>query len=89
MARFIATVQGQSGPASRIGSAGSGIESHPRGWNVGVRVVGAVDPETGEDVFRIYATRGSNGGDFGTLLGTLTAQNGRGDFVPTFAEAGS
>lgn len=70
MARFIATVQGQAGSASRLGSERSGIEAHPRGWNVGVEVIGYV--EDGRDVFHVYATGGSNAASSRKLIGTVT-----------------
>jgi hypothetical protein len=70
VARFIATVRGQAGPASRLGSERSGIEAHPRGWRVGVEVVGHV--EDGRDVFYVYATGGSDAACSRKLIGTVT-----------------
>jgi len=60
MARFYAEIQGNRGTASRMGTANSGIQSHIRGWDIGVKVIGGVD-ENGNDVFHVYKTGGSNG----------------------------
>ena len=73
MSRYYASVRGGKGEATRQGHERSGIESHTRGWTVGVRVVGR--PLAGEpgvcDRFDIYATGGSNGSDPDTLIGTV------------------
>jgi hypothetical protein len=45
-----------------MGSAGSGITAHPRGWNIGVRVDGSRDFEEPErDRFEVRLTGGSGG----------------------------
>lgn len=62
MARFYASIQGNKGEASRMGSAGSGISGHIRGWDSGVEVFGHVN-QKGEDEFHVYSTGGSNGGE--------------------------
>lgn len=62
MARFRATIQGQRGEASRLGSKNSGITASINGWNLGIYVEAKVDPVTGEDVFYVWKTGGSNGG---------------------------
>lgn len=48
---------------------GNSMITHTRGWNSGVEVLCSV--EDGEDVFRIYATSGSNGGNRRRLIGAL------------------
>ena len=60
MSRFYASIQGSRGEATRQGTPKSGIQGHIRGWRVGVKVRGFND--NGHDVFRVYATSGSNGG---------------------------
>lgn len=75
MARFRATIYGQRGHASRLGSANSGIESNTNGWQSGVNVVGSVDIE-GNDVFNIYATGGS-GVSLSFYVGTVRIINGK------------
>ena len=60
MARFLGSVQGSRGEATRLGH--SSIEAHPRGWDVGVSVVGmpAVD-DAERDAFTVRLSGGSNG----------------------------
>lgn len=74
MAQFMAEIQGNRGYVSRLGSRESGIWAHVHGWNVGVRVIGIVD-ETGEDVFMVYATSGSNGGKNDVLVAKVMRED--------------
>jgi hypothetical protein len=62
MAHFMSTIKGGRGPASRLGSAKSGMVARVNGWNSGVTVEAGVDSD-GRDVFAVYATGGSNGGN--------------------------
>lgn len=83
VARFYASIQGQRGEATRMGSASSGIRGHVRGWNVGVAVEGRDD--SGRDVFDVFATGGSNGTE-AFRLGTVQRMPGgerRVVFIPT------
>ena len=59
MAQFRATIQGQRGVASRLGSKKSGLEVTANGWGVGVRVSVRHSEETGQDIFCVYKTQGS------------------------------
>ncbi len=59
MARFYCDMQGNRGEATRMGSKDSGIRSHPRGWNLGIRVQGYAEGE--RDVFYVMLTGGSHG----------------------------
>jgi len=60
MSRFYGSVRGSAASeAARQGSAGSGIEGHIRGWEMGIEVRMGVDP-TGADVAQVFITRGSN-----------------------------
>jgi len=77
MAHFIADISGSRGPASRLGSKSSGIQSHTRGWAAGVEVVGRNDAELG-DVFDIYATTGSSPRGRRAFVGYVDA---RGQFI--------
>lgn len=61
MARFYASIQGNRGEATRMGTASSGISGHIRGREVGCRV-NAVTDRNDDDVVQITATSGSNGG---------------------------
>ena len=59
MAQFYASIQGNRGQATRMGTKNSGIQGHIRGWDVGVAVECSVDKD-GHDVCYVYATQGSN-----------------------------
>lgn len=59
MAQFYASMQGNRGQATRMGTKNSGLTAHVRGWNIGVRV--CLTHRDGEDVVTIYRTNGSNG----------------------------
>lgn len=73
MARFYASINGQARTtATRRGNKASGISGHIRGWDSGVRVEGSYDPDTDADVFRVYATPGSNGHGSDRLIATIT-----------------
>jgi len=73
MARYRGTIEGQRGPASRLGSASSGLRVTCHGWQSGVTVTarvlddgpgsvpGALKP--GEDIFTIEATSGNGYND--------------------------
>lgn len=76
--RFLAAIQGERGEVSRLGNADSGIEARAQGWEVGVKIVGRVID--GEDVFHIYANKGSNGGTYSEFLGSVKLEDG----VPVF-----
>ena len=70
MSRFYAEIQGNRGPATRCGSKSSGVWSHTRGWNVGVKVYCHVN-EDGEDEIHVYRTSGSNGSGHDELLSVV------------------
>ena len=74
MSRFYASIQGNRGMATRQGFESSGIHSHTRGWNVGIRVFGSVN-DTGEDEFRVILTGGSQGAKSDRRLGTFTVKD--------------
>lgn len=71
MAHFYASISGNRGEATRMGSKASGITGHIRGWDSGVRVNGRVDDE-GRDVFDVYATGGSRGVKSDQFIATIT-----------------
>lgn len=59
MSRFYGDLTGQAKTtATRRGSAKSGIRSHVRGWDVGVKVF--ANDKGGKDEIQIYVTTGSN-----------------------------
>jgi hypothetical protein len=72
MARFYADIQGNRGEATRMGTAGSGISAHPRGWNIGVKVDGYPSiGDSGRDEFAVRMSAGSNGGGVSVPLATV------------------
>lgn len=81
MSRFYADITGGRGTATRQGHTASGIRGHIRGWQSGVKVYGRA---TGElDVFDIYATGGSGGGESDRFIGhVLRDAEGSVEFVP-------
>lgn len=82
MARFFGLVSGRAKEATRLGH--DGIRTEARGWHVGVTVYGEASRETGRDVFRIVATRGSAQNSTALALGTVTLdEDGRVTFKPS------
>ena len=75
MARFRATMQGQRGMASRLGSTKSGINVRVNGWNLGVSVYGYVDPDSGQDTFLVFRTGGSHGYKPSSPIITITDES--------------
>ena len=69
MAQFYASIQGNRGGATRMGTKKSGIHGHIRGYGVGVRVECYHDKATGKDEVFAYRTSGSNGGRRDELIG--------------------
>ena len=61
MAQFRATIKGSRGVASRLGTKKSGIVCSVNGWNSGIRVEAFYDKDSGQDVFTVFETGGSNG----------------------------
>ena len=75
MAHFIGKLQGRRGSTSRLGDKRKGIHATLNGWNFGLYVElsheGEPDSGSGQDVVRIYQTKGSNGGGEKALVLTL------------------
>jgi hypothetical protein len=65
MSYFYGSIEGNAKTqATRIGTKNSGMISHTRSWNKGVKVVVVYDKEQKQNVFNIYETKGSlNSGD--------------------------
>lgn len=61
MAQFYASIRGNRGEGTRMGSKASGMQGHIRGWNIGIRVNLFHNEETGKDEVAVYKTGGSNG----------------------------
>ena len=71
MAQFYASIQGNRGQATRMGTKNSGIQGHIRGWDVGVAVECSVD-KGGHDVCYVYTTGGSNGVGSRIMIASVT-----------------
>lgn len=71
MARFRATIHGNRGLSSRLGTAKSGMISKVNGWNIGVKIIAFVG-EDGNDRIEIYKTGGSNMATKDKLIHTVT-----------------
>lgn len=72
MAQYRATIQGQRGQASRLGSKKTGIRAKVNGWNIGVDVDIYFDAKTGQDRISIYRTGGSNARSMPELIADFT-----------------
>lgn len=74
MSRFYASIQGNRGEVTRQGTAKSGINAHPRGWDLGVRVRGYADGD--DNVFAVWLTSGSGyGGPADKLIGRFRVED--------------
>ena len=72
MAHFYASIQGNKGEATRMGTKDSGIRGHIHGWDIGCEVLCTYNPRTDEDEVTIYLTSGSRGYHPKIHLGTFT-----------------
>jgi hypothetical protein len=81
MARFRATIKGQRGEASRLGSLASGLSARVNGWDSGV-LVRASGSHTHGDEFCIYMTSGSIGRDTDVYLGRVAFHEGKIRWIP-------
>jgi hypothetical protein len=62
MARFLGSIKGSRGRATRLGTPASGIEVSAQGWSAGVTVYGSPDGDySDQDQFEVWATGGSSG----------------------------
>jgi hypothetical protein len=59
MAQFYMTIRGSGADATKTGTKGSGGHAMVHGWDCGI-IVDANHHSDGFDLFRIYATGGSN-----------------------------
>ena len=70
MSRFYGSLSGSAKTAAtRRGNGVSGIDSHTRGWDGGIRVEGFADGD--DDVFLVYVTGGSNMASYQKQVGRL------------------
>ena len=80
MARFLGSVQGSRGEATRLGTPNSGMSARVQGWRSGVRVEAYAEGD--EDVFVIHSTGGSNGSSSEVTIGTVKLQDEELKFIP-------
>lgn len=73
MAHFRATIHGQRGPASRLGSPKSGIHARINGWDLGVEIEARV--VDGKDVFYVFKTSGSNAKELPLLIARIDPES--------------
>ena len=76
MAHFYASIQGNRGEATRMGTKSSGIDGHIRGWTSGVKVYGHYDETHDFDHFDIYLSSGSNGHYSDEFIGSFRRIDG-------------
>ncbi len=76
MSHFYANIQGSRGEATRCGTKNSGLSSHVRGWNVGVKVYIVYNEAEDRDEIHIEATGGSNGGRYTPIGKVIETENG-------------
>lgn len=77
MAHFYASIQGNRGEATRLGTPSSGIGGHIRGWNVGCKVECYIGADE-KDHVRVVLTSGSNGYGHSRVLGDFTPDDVKG-----------
>ena len=75
MAQYYASIQGNRGQATRMGTKSSGLDGHVRGWHIGCRAYMSYNEETEQDEVTIYLTSGSTGHKQSKLLGTFTVKD--------------
>ncbi len=74
MAHFYASIQGNRGEATRMGSKDSGIDGHVRGWGVGIKSRCFVD-HNGVDCCEVWLTSGSNTTFHDKFIGVFTRED--------------
>ena len=74
MAQFRAECKGGGSIVSRLGHKTTGIHSHTRGWESGIKVEGHYDEDLG-DIFMVYQTSGSGFKKPDVLIGKLVGNS--------------
>jgi alpha-D-ribose 1-methylphosphonate 5-phosphate C-P lyase len=59
MAQFYASIQGNHGPATRVGTKESGILAQVTGWDVGISI--EAHHKNNEDIIEVIPNGGDNG----------------------------
>lgn len=73
MAQFRATIRGNRGEASRLGTKKSGLFVTANGWTAGIQVI--AEHRNGHDEFTVSLTRGSSYRGGSKVLFTGTAED--------------
>lgn len=71
MAHFRTEIKGNRGWVSRTGTKNSGMVAHIHGWHSGIKVEAVHDPDTEQDVYYVYSTKGADRMDDGYLITVL------------------
>jgi hypothetical protein len=74
MSRLYASIDSDARKTQATSRGFRNIESHVRGWNLGVRVAARTVGE--DDVFDVYVTSGSSGGESDHLVATIESFEG-------------
>ena len=82
MSRLYASIDSDARKTQATSRGHKHIETHTRGWDLGVRVIARTVND--RDVFEVYATAGSNGGPSDDRLGTVEIRDGQRYFFPSF-----
>ena len=82
MTHFRATIQGNRGEASRLGSKPSGIKATVNGWDIGTSIYAEHSELLQSDLIRVHFTGGSNSRtSYGSI--TVTLKDGKFAVVDT------
>lgn len=74
MAHFYGGVHGNRGQATRLGTAGSGMNTFAQGWDLGATVRVFVDKD-GKDRVSVWLTGGTNKSTCDRYLGSFTQED--------------
>ena len=76
MSHFYGDIAGQAKTiATRRGSKSSGLKSHIRSWNVGIKVNCFYDHALKRNVFEVYRTGGSNNPNTNQLITSVIEED--------------
>lgn len=76
MARYRATIKGQRGEVSRLGTKNSQMSATVNGWDIGLDVRILPDPHNQDsDVIFVYLTPGSNGNGRERIIGEFKRED--------------
>src|SRR4051812_18676085 len=85
MSKLYASISSDARKTEATSRGHKEIQSHTRGWDLGVRVVASLN-HNGREVFEVYVTSGSNGGPADDLIGRVAMHDGYRYFFPVDKE---